>query len=292
MFKVHKRVISELVLVLSVLFCLSSKAQGPLIEFDPLPDLNAPEEVEPAEKPKQVVQLKEETGFRFTADFYGSHADLMQYKGYQDDLSATLYLQYLPYRLVPFLRFLNTNYYYRVSPQTEFISDRRLAVGGGLDYRFTSWLRFRAITEAINDKSATRNISQVSYGIIYNQYISTSIVEFNNYLESFLIPRLSSNKIDTFARMQIFKTFYVERGAASSHVVFPFMEGKTKINDDLIFGLTGQNASVGLGYKYFMQNSAYDSFALLAEAHSVIYQTKEFSSDWYQFLVAMQWVTN
>ena len=182
----------------------AAAASPPTDEPFPVVEEQAPTPVKSVTKPKPVVQQK---GFNFTADFYGSHSSLMQFKGYQDDLSASLYLQFLPYRLVPFLRFLTSTYYYTPPGATESISDRRVAVGGGFDYRFTDWLRFRAMTEEINDKVAARTRQQESYGLIYNQYLQLGWLEMNNYAEAFYIPKLSDDKLDTFASVTLFHTF-------------------------------------------------------------------------------------
>jgi hypothetical protein len=100
-----------------------------------------------------------------------------------------------------------------------------------------------------------------------------------------------SEKIDTFFRVQALKSFYLTRSNESSNTLFPFVEVKGKYNDDAVFGVSGENANLGAGYKYFRK---YDSstFAFVLEAHSVFYQSQNFNGDWVQGLAAIQWLIN
>lgn len=251
----------------------------------------------PAPAPaKSVTKVQKpavkEKGLYFTADFFGSHSSLMQFKGYQDDLSASLYLQYRPFPLVPFLRFLTSQYYYTPQGATDSISDRRISAGGGFDLRFTDWLRFRAMTEQINDKVAATTRQQESYGLIYNQYLQMGWLESNGYAESFYIPKLSNEKLDTFASLTLFHTFYLNAAVNSSHSLFPFVAGRVRVNDDAIFGLSGSNATAGAGYKYYHTSGKDNNFAIVLTGHSLIYQSKDFDGDPTQVQAAIQWQTN
>lgn len=241
----------------------------------------------------QTSYAQESSSFKLGADLYGTHSNLMPYKGYQDDLSATLYLQYKDFLVVPFVRYVDTNYYYlnEAGGNTAYTSDHRTAAGGGLDIRLLPYLKLRLISEYITNKLSSQSYSQDSYGLIYNQYIEVAGLEFNNYLESFYIPR-ASNSIDTFARVQLLKNYYVTRSNESSNALFPFVQVKAKINDDAVFGVSGQNASVGAGYKYFRKFNSDSSLALLLEGHSVIYQSRDFNGDWMQALAAIQFLYN
>lgn len=230
-----------------------------------------------------------------SADLYAVQANLMPYKGYQNDISTTVYAKYSDYRLMPIIRYLITNYYYLnelVPPNnTIYTSDRRTAVGAGLDYKFNDYLKFRYIVESIDNKLSKKSYTQESYGLIYNQYLEFKYVEFNNYLESFLIPRVSSKNLDTFFRIQALKTFYLNRTANSSNVIYPFVQTKVKVNDNVNFGVSGQNGSLGAGYRFYGVNDTKDSFAFVLEAHSVFCQSKDLNGDWSQVLAALQmWI--
>lgn len=255
--------------------------------------------------------------FNISTDLYAVQTNMMQYKGYQNDLSATLYFKYEDYKLIPFLRHVLTNYYYldeRVrgtNGTIDYTSDRRRATGGGIDYQFNSYLRLRLITESIDNKLYRSHYTQESYGLIYNQYLNPGYIEFSNYLETFLIPRVSSNKLDTFLRIQAFKSFYFKSGLAFSNAIYPFVQVKAKFNDDANFGISGQNLSVGGGYKFYGTNnstpnsvgiknatlkngsvkSSEDCFAFMIEAHSLVYQSKDFNADWSQIMAVLQiWI--
>lgn len=225
-----------------------------------------------------------------STDVYAVQTNLMQYKGYQNDISATVYAQYADYQLLPFIRYVLTNYYYLIEngPNSNYTSDRRTAAGGGLDYKINNYFKLRYIVELIDNKLTKTNYQQESYGLIYNQYINSEYLEFNNYLESFLIPRVARSKLDTFARIQAMKTFYLSQSSAASNLLYPTIQIKAKFNDDANFGLSGQNASVGAGYKFYSLSAAKDSFAFVLEAHSVFFQSRDFKGDWFQVLAALQ----
>ena len=231
------------------------------------------------------------TSLKISTDLYGVQTNLMQHKGYQNDLSATLYFQLSDYKFIPFLRHVLTHYYYldeRVQGAVNYTSDRRTASGGGLDYKINNYFRFRFNTEAISNKLDNTKYTQDSYGLIYNQYMDLDYLELNNYLESFLIPRISSNKLDTFVRLQVLKSFYWNREQTFSNTFYPLVQVKAKFNDEANFGISGQNASLGAGYKFYGMNNAKDSFALALEAYSLFYQSKDFNGDWSQILAAVQ----
>lgn len=246
---------------------------------------------------------KEENGseINISTDLYMVQTNLMPYKGYQNDISATVYAQYADYQLLPFVRYVLTNYYYLneyaagpgpgLSLRTDYTSDRRDAAGGGLDYKFNNYLKFRFVVESINNKLSDTSYTQESYGLIYNQYLEYEYIEFSNYLEAFLIPRVSSDKIDTYFKMQALKSFYINRSVTSSNAVYPFVQAKLKINDDANFGVSGQTGSVGAGYRFYGVNATKDSFTFILESHSVFYQSENFNGDWSQFLAALQlWI--
>lgn len=230
-------------------------------------------------------------GFNLRTDLYASYTHLMQYEGTQADFSATLYGEYDDYRLVPFVRGLLINYHYRLPNTPAFLDDNRSSAGLGFDYRIFDSLRFRAVVESIHNDLADTTYVQDSYGFIYNQYIELPGFELNNYAESFYIPRVAKGSMDTFARLQVLKSFYLTRTLESSHALYPFVQAKAKINDDANFGLSGQNASVGAGYKFYGINEAKDnSFSAVVEGHSVFYQSSNFNGDWFQVLGALQWL--
>ncbi len=240
---------------------------------------------------KAIAEVESENKFNLKVDIYAAQASLMPYKGYQNDSSATVYLRYSDYQLQPFARYLLTNYYYQLSPSADYVSDRRTASGGGLDYQFNPFLRFRFIVESIKNKLSDTSYTQESYGIIYNQYLEFEHAELNNYLESFLIPRVASGKLDTFFKVQLLKSFYLNRSPSSSNAFYPFVQAKAKVNDDANFGVSGHNGSLGAGYRFYGVNAQKDSFSLVLEGHSVFYQSKNFNGDWWQMLAALQlWI--
>lgn len=227
-------------------------------------------------------------------DLYGVQTNLMPYDGYQNDLAPTAYFRFSDSNIIPFARYVVTNYYFLNSTfppgNRVWTTDRRAALGIGLDYRYNDYLKFRLIIESIDNKGRA-NYTQDSYGVIYNQYLGFTHFDLNNYLESFFIPRVSSKSVDTFFKSQALKPFDLSRTLTESNVVYPFVQVKVKINDDNNFGVTGQNLSVGPGYKYYSVNSQKDSFAVVVEAHSVLYQSKNFNGDWLQLMAAFQlWI--
>ena len=228
----------------------------------------------------------------FGTDVYASHTNLMPFKGYQEDLSAMVYAQYSDVPVLPFVRYVLSNYYYLNSTlpaTTDYTSDQRTAAGVGVDLRINPYLRVRLLNEQVNNKLANQNFNQSSYGIIYNQYIDLQRFEINNYLESFYIPRISE-RLDTFFRIQALKSYYLSRSEDSSNVVYPLLQLKAKYNDDSIFGVSGHNISVGAGYKYFKKTAFDGLFSAVLEGHAVVYQSRDFNGDWFQALAAVQWL--
>ena len=236
---------------------------------------------------------RENDGLTVDSDVYASHTNLMPYRGYQDDLSATLYLRYGDNKLMPFVRALGTNFNYLAPPATNYISDFRTAYGIGLDYKLYDFLRFRIIEEQVHNKLANDTYKQDSYGIIYNQYLEFTFFDLNNYLETFYIPRFSIGSASTFVRIQAVRNYYLSYDSTASNAAYPFIQWKAKFNDDAIFGIPGQNASIGGGYKiYVTSDNKKINFSALIELHSIFYQSKDFEGDWVQSLAALQWMIN
>ncbi len=158
---------------------------------------------------------------------------------------------------------------------------------------FNDLFRFRAVVESIRDDLTSVTYTQDSYGLIYNQYADFSYFEINNYLESFYIPRVSKGTLDTFFKVQVLKSFYLNQTPEMSQGLFPFVEVKAKLNDDVNFGQTGHNGSAGLGYKFFgVTPGGSSNFSVVIEGSSIFYQSKNFNGDWFQSMVAVQWVIN
>lgn len=229
----------------------------------------------------------------FSGNLYGTHVNLMPYKGYQDDLSFTAALKFSEAPISLFTRYLSTNYYYlndTLISNTNYTSDQRTALGLGLDIKVNDIITFRVISEQIKNKLANESFSQISYGIIYNQFMDLKLFEMSNYLESFYIPRISTT-IDTYLKIQALKSYYLQQSSKSSNAIYPTVQIKAKYNDDSRFGISGQNLSFGGGYKYF---SRYDksNFSILVEGHSVVYQSRDFNGDWLQLFAAIQWLIN
>jgi hypothetical protein len=237
-----------------------------------------------------ALAAQEENEFSIGADLYGAHAHLMPLRGTSDDLSLTVYGRFKGAKLQPFARALGTNYYYLLPGAANYLTDYRTANGIGIDYNFYSFMRFRIIGERVRNRLSNTEYDQDSYGLIYNQYLEFTYFDMNNYAESFYIPRFSKGSADTFVRLQALKSYYLSYDEFASNTVYPFLQVKAKFNDDIIFGLSGQNASVGLGYKIFVQTkSKKNNFSALIEANSLFYQSKRFDGDWFQALAAIQW---
>ncbi len=241
-----------------------------------------------------VKDEPKEENIKIGFDFYASQTNLMPYEGYQNDVITALYGRLLESQFVPLLRYVVTNYYYLNRGTTNNLiwsSDRRTAIGLGVDYKYNNLLKFRFILENIDNKFPGNSYTQDSYGLIYNQYAEFEYFELNSYLESFFIPRVSRKTIDTFLKVQALKSLYISRSATSSNVMFPFAQVKVKVNDDNNFGLSGRNLSIGPGYRYYTVNTKKDSFAFVAEIHSVLYQSKDLNGDWMQMQAALQlWI--
>lgn len=241
-----------------------------------------------------VKDEPKEENIEIGVDFYASQTNLMPYDGYQNDFISTLYGRLQDSKFVPLFRYVISNYYYLNRGTTNnliWTSDRRAAVGLGVDYKANNFLKFRFILENIDNKIPGTSYAQDSYGLIYNQYADFELFELNSYLESFFIPRVSRKTLDSFFKVQALKSFYFSRSTSTSNVVFPFAQIKVKVNDDANFGLSGQNFSVGPGYRYYTVNSKKDSFAFVAEIHSVLYQSKDLNGDWMQMQAALQlWI--
>lgn len=230
---------------------------------------------------------QENEGLHFSADLYASHEHIMQYKGQVNDVAATLYVQQNDFFIKPFLRASASQYDFDNS--VALTDHSRNSVGIGLDLIINKHLRIRLLDEQVYNGFTGQSYNQDSYGIIYNQYIGFDYIEFNNYAESFLIPRISSNKMDTYVRIQALKSFYLKSDLEHSHIVYPFAQFKAKFNDDQNFGLRGNSISTGAGYKYFRKFNDRNSLAFLLEGHSVVYQSKDFNGDWTQAFVAIQY---
>lgn len=229
--------------------------------------------------------------FHLGGDIYAVHTHLLPYKGTEDAIAGTLYFRFGDSRLVPFVRGTYSSYYYlnEVGGNQAYTSDSRSGLGLGLDYNLTSYLRIRVIQESIYNRLSGESYDQFSYGLIYNQYFGLGFVDFNNYAEAFVIPRVSSGEVDTFARVQALVPFVVAQNGSSSHRVYPFVQAKAKINDNNLFGISGYNASAGAGYKWACDFDNKNQLALLLEGHSLFYQSKDFNSDWNQILATLQY---
>lgn len=226
-------------------------------------------------------------GFHFSADLYLSHDHIMQYKGKVTDVAATIYAQHNDFFIKPFIRASTSQYNF--SSGVTFSDYSRNTIGIGLDLIINKYLRIRLLDDQVYNGLTGQSYNQDSYGIIYNQYIAFEYIEFNNYLESFLIPRISSGKIDTYLRVQALKSFYLKSDTEHSHVIYPFAQFKAKYNDDQNFGLSGNSISTGAGYKYFKMLNDRNSWAFLLEGHSLVYQSKDFNGDWIQALAVIQY---
>lgn len=242
----------------------------------------------------QQSDLESQKSLSFAADVYASHSHLLPYKGYQDELNATIYLKYSNFILVPFIRGVNSQYYLSegILSNANYTSDTRTAIGAGLDLNINKYVKIRYVSDKVTNKFTSSNTSQDSFGLVYNQYLSFGAFDINNYLESFYITTAGSNAPDTFARIQILKGFTLNEAKTSSHVVFPLLQLKVKKNDNVLFGVSGNNSSAGLGYKYFNKTSEVSSLALVVEAHSLMHQSADFNSDWNQAFVALQYLFN
>ena len=232
---------------------------------------------------------------KVSVDVYAVTSHLMPYKGTQSDLSATLYLKFRESSFRPFLRGVYTKYQYKnetaAVPVT--VDDERKAAGGGIDIILNDYFKIRLLSEYIMNKTASTQYSQESYGLIYNQYLNLgNTLNLSNYAEAFSIPRFSSQTIDLFARFQLLKPFSFASAEDYSNAIYPFLQYKVKSNDNAVFGVSGNQFSVGLGYKYYNKNWAAGTLAFLAEAHSVAYQSTDYNGEWAQMLVALQYTYN
>lgn len=239
------------------------------------------------------VKADEQSEIHFSGNIYGTHTNLMPYKGYQDDLSITASAQDSDFPLLVFARLLSTNYHYLIDTipnNTAYTNDSRLAFGLGVDLKLNDYFTLRLISEQVKNKLYDQSYNQPSYGVIYNQYIGFGYFDLNNYLESFYIPRISS-KVDTFFKVQALRSFYITQSNESSNVVYPTLQLKAKYNDDSVFGVSGQNISAGVGYKFY-QVLDKDSVSFLVEGHSILFQSHDFNGDWFQALAAIQWLIN
>lgn len=231
---------------------------------------------------------------KVSVDLYAVTSHLMPYKGTQSDLSATAYLKLGESVFRPFLRGVYSKFQYKneTAAVPVNVDDERKAAGGGLDIYLNDYVRIRLLSEYITNKTANTQYSQESYGLIYNQYLSTGAFDINNYAEAFSIPRFSSSGFDAFARIQLLKPFIFSTSESYSNTIYPFFQYKTKVNDNAIFGVSGSQLSAGLGYKYYNKNIASGTLAFLAEAHSVAYQSLDYNGEWAQMLVALQYTYN
>ena len=228
---------------------------------------------------------------KLSADLYASHSNLTTFKGYQDDASLTFKLKYTDFMLQPFAKLSTSHYYYldeRIANNTTYTSEHRNEYGLGLDLVILPFLKIRYIYEYGKNLVTDRNYEQESYIIIYNQFFDFVSFQLNNYLESAIFPRLSTNKFNTYIRVQALKTFDISRTIDTSHVVYPFLQVKYKDNEERLFGFSGHAETVGLGYKAYSKFSAESSAAFLLEAHSVLYQSTNFNGDWLQALAVVQ----
>ena len=230
--------------------------------------------------------------FRVAFDISGTRSGLTTYKGYSDDFSAYAKLKYKNWLAQPFARTTSNSYYYldeSIPGNNSFSRNERNAIGFGVDIFLNKYMRFRYLHDWINNKTSDSRYTQDSYLFVYNQYIDLEQIELNNYLESVIVPRYS-NVVSTYLRIQALKTFYLARDIKYSHSFFPFAQLKLKNNDEEFFGKSGNLVSAGLGYKYYSIPNTQDSLTLLLEGHSVIHQSTNFHSDWFQILAVIQYL--
>lgn len=229
---------------------------------------------------------------KLSTDLYGSHTDLMTYKGYQNGLSATFKLKYPDFMLQPLAKVSTSHYYYldeRILNNTSYSAEHRYAYGLGLDIIFTNYLKLRLLGEVVTNQVSNRTYQQDSIIVIYSQYLDYPAFQLNNYLEAAMLPRLSTNKFNTYLRMQLLKTIDLNRTNEVSNSVYPFVQFRARDNEEQLFGASGFNTSAGVGYKHFSRHDGKRNFSFLIEAHSIMYQSKEFFSDWAQALAAIQY---
>ncbi len=232
-----------------------------------------------------------ESQLYLSGDVYAVRTHLMPYKGTEDGIAGTLYLHFSDALLVPFLRGTYSSYFYlnEAGGNKVFTSDKRSGLGLGVDYNLTNYLRIRFVEETVVNGVTGQSFDQFSYGVIYNHYIGLGFIDLNNYAEAFVIPRVSTRAVDTFARIQALIPFVVAQTGSASHRVYPFVQGKAKLNDNNLFGVTGQNASSGLGYKWVQNFEGMGQMAFLFEGHALLYQSKNFNGDWNQILATLQY---
>lgn len=233
---------------------------------------------------------------KFSADVYGAHTHLVTYKGYQDDINVAFRLKYPDFRLQPFVRYSDSHYYFlneSIPGNTDYSTEYRTSLGAGLDlFLIMPYLRIRYIAENITNKITDTKSDREAYILIYNQYIDLEAFQLNNYLESSVVPKLSTEKLNTYFRIQALKTIDLSRTVDSSNVIFPFIQVKARDNEELLFGASGNQGSVGLGFKNYTRISSKSNIAFLLEANTLLYQSREFNADWNQLLAVVQYNYN
>lgn len=226
-------------------------------------------------------------------DLYATRSHLLPYKGIQNEVSATAYWNYSD-SILPFIKTVYSQYDYTqestASAVSNTINDSRTSAGIGIDLKIINSIKLRYSADYIKNKVSTKSYTQESFGVIYNQYISYADLDLNNYAESFYIPAINKNQLDSFFRFQALKNYYFSQTKTDSNSVYPFLQIKGKINDDNQFGISGTNGSLGIGFKYYNQLNSDSSIAVLAEAHTLIFQTKNLNSDWNQAFLAIQYL--
>jgi|GEM_PF-4194030 len=228
---------------------------------------------------------------RVAVDMSGTHSDLTTYKGYSDDFSAYVKFKYKDWFVQPFLKASSGSYYYldeRIVGNTSYSRNEKNGIGFGVDIFLNKYIRFRYLHDWFNNKTDQTNYEQDTYLLIYNQYLDLQAFEVNNYLESVIVPRYSM-KASTYLKTQALKSYYIARDPEYSHTLYPFAQLKLKNNDEEFFGKSGTLVSVGLGYKYYSKPQVQSTLAFLLEGHSVVHQSIDFNSDWFQILAVLQY---
>ncbi|MEQ1723492.1 MAG: hypothetical protein ABL930_09975, partial [Pseudobdellovibrio sp.] len=237
------------------------------------------------------AQEVDTSDLRVAFDISATHSGLTTYKGYSDDFSAYLKFKYKDWFVQPFLKAGSSSYYYldeTISGNTSYSRNEKNGIGLGVDVYLNKYIRIRYVHDWYNNKTDKTYYQQDAYLLIYNQYLDLQAFELNNYLESVIVPRYSNNA-STYLKMQGLKSYYINRDINYSNSIYPFAQLKLKNNDEEFFGKSGTLVSVGLGYKYYGKPQVQSSLAFVLEGHSVIHQSKDFNSDWFQILAVLQY---
>lgn len=225
-----------------------------------------------------ISAKSEEKSAHFLTQLYSSQSHILQHSGTQQEATATLWYKQSDFKLQPFLR---SSWSHGTGLEL------RHGIGLGADYLLHDTLRLRAQYELLQS-DLTGYSKRDSYGLIYNDYLDLKYFELNMYIETFYMPLISKQSLDSFFKIQAIKGFYFLRETNYTQSLYTFAQVKAKENDERNFGLSGQQLSAGVGYKYFNVNSSH-KFSFLVEAAFLAYQSKNFSGDWLQIFAALQY---